>query len=278
MARVSAAQRTARNGTFRNGMDYLSWGNGRKTLLFIQGGPGSAVPQGMMRRMFRRQFEPYLDAGFAVWMVTRRRNMPPEHTIADMADDYAQVITEEFGGHIDVVVAESFGGMIAHYLAALHPHAFGRVAVVIAAAEVSDWGKDVDSRMAAALASGDTGGAGRAFAEYLVPGPHGRWLRRLLGPAIGGRLLAASPYPPEDIRTEARAELSFNSRAVLPRIRQPVLLICGDSDRFFPKDVALETARLIPDCTLIWYEGHGHLRVAASSRVARDVLAFVNRR
>lgn len=257
-------------------MEYLCWDSGPKTLLFIQGGPGSAVPQGMMRRMFRRQFQPYLNAGYSVWIVTRRRDMPPGHTITDMAGDYAHVITEEFGGHVDVVVAESFGGMIAQYLAALHPDAFGRIVVVIAAAELSDWGKDVDARMAGAIASGDTRRAGTVFAEYLFPGARLRWLRRLLGPLIGGRLLAGSDYPPQDVQTEVRAELSFNSRDVLPRIRPPVLLICGDSDKFFPKDVAAETAGLIPDCTLIWYEGLGHLRVAASSRVARDVLAFVN--
>ena len=268
--------RTASSGTFGNGMEYLRFGSGPKTLLFIQGGPGSTVPKGIRRRVFRRQFEPYLDAGFSVWIVTRRRKMPPGHTITEMAGDYAHVISEEFGGHVDVVVAESFGGMIAQYLAALHPDAFGRIVVVIAAAELSDWGKDIDARMAGAIASGDAGRAGTVFAEYLFPETRLGWLRRLLGPLIGSRLLAASDYPPEDVQTEARAELSFNSRDVLPRIQPPVLLICGDSDRFFPKDVAAETAGLIPDCTLVWYEGLGHLRVAASSRVARDVLAWVN--
>ncbi|MGY2746370.1 pimeloyl-ACP methyl ester carboxylesterase [Arthrobacter sp. UYCu723] len=186
---MTAVERTARSGTFRNGMAYLCWGIGPKTLLFIQGGPGSTVPQGTMRRMFRRQLEPYLNAGFSVWIVTRRRNMPPGHTITDMAGDCAHVITEEFGGHVDVVVAESFGGMIAQYLAALHADAFGRIVVVIAAAELSDWGKDVDARMAGALASGDAGRAGTVFAEYLFPGTRLRWLRGLLGPFIGGRLL-----------------------------------------------------------------------------------------
>lgn len=277
MAEVSASAR-ARSGTFRSGMEYVSWGVGSKTLLFIPGGPGSSVPRGLMRTLFRRQFRPYLDAGFAVWIVTRRRNMPAGHTIADMADDYAAVIAEEFGGRVDVVVAESFGGMIGQYLAALHPAVFGRIALVITAAELSDWGKDVDSRMARALASGDTGGAGTVFAEYLLSGKRTRWLRRLLGLLIGGGMPARPGYPPEDVLTEARAELSFNSRSVLPRILGPVLLICGGSDRFFPEEVARETAMLIPDCTLVWYERQGHLRVGSSRRVARDVVAFVSPR
>lgn len=277
MGRKPTADREARSGTFPNGMDYLGWGAGPKTLLFIQGGPGSAVPQGILRRMFRRQFAPFLQAGYAVWIVTRRRGMPPDHSIADMADDYARLIAGQFGGRVDVVLAESFGGMIGQYLAARHSESFDHMALVVTAAEMSEWGKDVDSRMARALAAGDQAGAGTVFAEYLLPGRRLGWLRRLIGPLIRRRLLSGSDYPVQDVLTEVRGEVSFNSRAVLPLIRRPVLLICGGSDRFFPREVAQETAGLIPDCTLVWYEGKGHVGAASSGRVARDVLAFTGR-
>ena len=277
MGKLSAADRQPRNGTFPNGMEYLSWGSGAKTLLFIQGGPGSTVPRGLLRRTFRLQFDPFLRAGYTVWVVTRRRGMPPEHTIADIADDYAQLIADAFGGRVDLVVAESFGGMVGQYLAARHPDSFSHMAMVVTAAELSDWGKDVDSRMAAALAGGDTNGAGTVFAEYLLPGRRLMWLRRLIGRLISRRLLSGSDFPAQDVLTEAQGEMTFNSRAVLPLIRRPVLMICGGSDQFFPREVARETAGLIPDCTLIWYEGKGHLRAASSGRLARDVLAFAGR-
>lgn len=277
MGKVSTADRQPRSGTFTNGMEYLSWGNGSKTLLFIQGGPGSAVPKGMLRRMFRRQFDRLLDAGYAVWIVTRRRGMPPGHSIADMADDYARLIADEFGGRVDVVVAESFGGMVAQYLAARHPESFGHIAMVVTAAELSEWGKDVDARMAKALAAGDRNGAGTVFAEYLLPGRRLIWLRRLIGPVISRRLMSGSDFPAQDVLTEVEGEMTFDSRAVLPQIRRPVLLICGGSDHFFPRDVAQETAALIPDCTLVWYEGKGHVRAASSGRIAEDVLAFAGR-
>ncbi|HSN36316.1 MAG TPA: alpha/beta fold hydrolase [Arthrobacter sp.] len=277
MGKASTADREPRNGTFPNSMDYLSWGTGPKTLLFIQGGPGSAVPQGMLRRLFRRQFDPFLQAGYAVWIVTRPRGMPPGHTIADMADDYAQLIAKEFGGRVDIVLAESFGGMIGQYLAARHPESFNHMAMVVTAAELSAWGKDVDSRMARALADGDQAGAGTVFAEYLLPGRRVRWLRRLIGPFLQRRLQNGSDYPARDVLTEVQGEVTFNSRAVLPQIRRPVLMICGGSDRFFPREVAQETAGLIPDCTLIWYEGKGHVGAASSGRIAQDVLAFAGR-
>jgi hypothetical protein len=56
-----------RRGTFPNGMQYVTWGSGPKTLLFIQGWPGSAVPKGMLFWMSRRLFDAYVKAGFAVW-------------------------------------------------------------------------------------------------------------------------------------------------------------------------------------------------------------------
>jgi pimeloyl-ACP methyl ester carboxylesterase len=275
MARTSAAGRGPGAGTFRNGMDYLSWGGGARTLLFIQGGPGSSVPKGLLQRLYRRQFRPFLRAGFAVWIVTRRRHMPAQHTIADIADDYARVIDDEFGGRVDIVLAESFGGMIAQYLAVRRPDSFGHIALVVTAAELSDRGKDVDSRLAAALARGDTHGAGMVFAEYMLPGGRLGWLRRLVRPLLSRGLRARADHPAEDVLTEVRAEVAFDSRPVLGQISRPVLLVCGGSDRFFPPDVASETAGLIPDCTLLWYEGKGHLRVAASGRLARDILAFV---
>lgn len=277
MARTSTSGRGPRTGTFRNGMDYLSWGSGPKTLLFIQGGPGSSVPKGLLQQLYRRQFKLFLRSGLSVWIVTRRRHMPAQHTIADIADDYGRVIDEEFSGRVDVVLAESFGGMIAQYLAVRRPDCFGHIAMVVTAAELSDWGKDVDSRMAEALVRGDTHGAGMVFAEYVLPGRRLGWLRRLAGPVISRHLLTRADYPPEDVLTEVQAEVSFDSREVLPRISRPVLLVCGGADQFFPPDVARETAELIPDCTLIWYGGKGHLRAALSGRLARDVLAFVGR-
>ena len=60
-------------------------------------------------------------------------------------------------------------------------------------------GKQVDSRLSAALARGDTLGFGMAFAEYVLPGDRSRWVRRLVGPWIGRSLLSGKNYPPADL-------------------------------------------------------------------------------
>jgi pimeloyl-ACP methyl ester carboxylesterase len=275
MADVRATVQEPRRGTFPNGMEYLTWGDGPRTLLSILGGPGSFVPTGMLARMLVRQSRPYVAAGYRVWIVTRRRDMPAGHGLADMADDYAQVIAEELGGRVDLVVGESFGGMVAQYLAARHPQRLERLGLVVAGCEASEWGKDVDTRMATALARKDAAGSGTAFAEYFLPGDRMRWPRRLLGPLVGRALFADEPCPPGDVLTELRAETSCDSRAVLPTVRVPVLIVSGSRDRFFPPATIEETAALIPDCTVVRYEGKGHLGTGTDKRVAADVLAFV---
>ena len=64
--------------------------------------------------------------------------MPKGHTIADMADDYAGLVANEFGGKVDLVVGVSYGGMIGFDLAARHPERFGHIAIAVAGYEVSE--------------------------------------------------------------------------------------------------------------------------------------------
>lgn len=270
-------RQAAVTGSFPGGMEFLTWGSGPRSLLFIQGGPGSALPSGMMARLSRRWFDPFVEAGYVVWVVTRRRNMPRGHTVADMAGDFADMISTQFDGSVDLLVGESYGGMIGQHLAARTDVSFGHVALVVSGAEVSDWGKEVDSRLAAAVARGDRVQTGMAFSEYLLPGERTRWLRRVAGPWLGRSLLSGRSYPVSDLLVEVEAEISFDARPQLPRVRVPVVLVCGDRDLFFPREVVEETASLIPDSTVVWYPGKGHVKVASSSRVAHDVLAFVHR-
>ncbi|MGD8202126.1 alpha/beta fold hydrolase [Ornithinimicrobium sp. W1679] len=263
-----------RSGASSTGMDYLALGDGPRTLLFIPGGPGSEIPTGPMAGVMTRQHTPFVRAGYTVWIVTRRRSMPATHTVTDMADDHAQFIDELLGGHVDLVVGESYGGMIAQYLAARHPSRVGRVVLALAAATISDEGKDLDVRWATARGEGRHAQAGEVFLEYVVPGPGRAWLRRALGP-VAGQLFARSAVPAQDLLVEARAEAAFDARDVLAHIQAPVLILCGEEDEFFSPAAVQETADLIPDATVRLYEGKNHVGAAMSGRIPTDVLAWI---
>lgn len=272
-ARKALGGLTAEVGTFANGMEYARWGDGPKTLLLISAGPGSEVRR--MSALPGSQYRPLVEDGFTVWQVTRRRNMPAGHTVSDMADDFAQLIKDQFGGHVDMVVGLSYGGMIAQYLAADHPECLDRVVLALSAARISDWGRDVDYRWAHARALGRPEEAGRVMAEYIFPEPYQERQRRMLGRLLRPAF-AREQTPSGDLMVEAEAEMVFDAREALPRIRVPVLLISADEDMFVTPEIVDETFALIPNCTMVRYEGMGHLRAATSGRLARDIVGFVH--
>ena len=260
-------------GTFANGMEFARWGTGDRAVLWIPGGPGSDVPHGTFGALSGSQFRPLLDAGYSVWQVTRRRNMPEGHTVQDMADDYAQLIADSFGGRVDVVVGVSYGGMIVQYLAADHPERMCKAVIALAASHVTTWGHDVDRRWARARAAGQWREAGETMAEYIYPEPE-QWRRRkVVGPVLA-QAFKGEEVPAGDLKVESDAEVLFDAAAVLPRISVPTLVISAQEDLFFDPRVVAETVAAIPGASAIEYEGMGHLKAALSSRLVRDVLEF----
>jgi pimeloyl-ACP methyl ester carboxylesterase len=272
-----------RRGVFDSTMAYARWGEGAKTVLFLPGGPGNTLPQGPLRVVGGRLFRPLVDVGYTVWAVTRPRNLPDGYRIEDMADDYAAVIAAEFSGRVDIVIGSSMGGQIVQYLAANHPDCAETFVVLAAACSVPEWSKDLVRRQAAVVASGDRTARGLAAAEEMLPGRGLGWLRRLLVP-LAARMWdwqtgpAEHEYFEHDYAVEADAEVRFDSREALPRIRVPVLLINGDRDRHVPKDMVERTAQLIPDCTVVWYPGKGHDATCGSRRLGPVILGYIRQR
>jgi pimeloyl-ACP methyl ester carboxylesterase len=266
------------HGVFGSGMAYSRYGQGPSSLLLVPAGPGNTLPTGILEWAFRRMMRPYVDAGYSVWAVTRRRNMPPGHTIEDMADDVARLIEDEFGGRVDIYLGISYGGLIGHYLAAKHPDTCGHFVFVGAGHSVSERGRELDHGFAVELSRGRRAAAGVLVVEDGLSRPgleRFRWVARLIGPVVGRVAFGREhPYFRSDVLVEADAELAFDSREVLPKVQVPVLLISGDRDDYFPKDVMEETARLIPDCTLTVYEGKSHEGAIMDKRLCRDVLGF----
>jgi pimeloyl-ACP methyl ester carboxylesterase/uncharacterized protein YndB with AHSA1/START domain len=266
-------------GIFPNGMAYLRWGTGPKTLLWIPGGPGNTVPSGMfLSSVLLRAARPLVEDGYTLWVVARKQNMPKGHAMADMAEDYAGLIADELGGKVDLVVGVSYGGVIGFYLAARHPDRFGHIAIVGAAYDANEEGKTLDYDFARLRSEGRNGEASALMLRQMAPGLRVPGVARVLG-AVMARLMfgPTHPYFASDMMVEAEAEMAFDAREVLPDISVPVLLVCGDEDMYIPKELYEETARLIPDCTLRMYAGIGHVGAVRDTRFPQDVLDFVRR-
>ena len=267
-----AARPGVRAGVFSNGIAYDVIGTGSRTVVFLPGGPG-IVPMAW-NRVGRTLLEPLAASGYTVWRLARRSGMPAGHSLEDMADDVARVIDEAFGGRVDVVVGLSMGGLIAQFLAARHPDAAGRVVLLSAAAVPTPATVESTRREGEAWGHGRYNEAGAAMFEDVLPGERLGWLRRLLGVPMG-RMLAKSPTHPADVLVETAAVMDVDARPVLPGITAPVLLIYGEKDTSFAPDAVDETARLIPDCTLIRYSERGHGGAAWDKRTPGHILDFI---
>jgi pimeloyl-ACP methyl ester carboxylesterase len=265
-------------GVFPNGMAYARWGTGPTTLLMIPGGPGNAMPRNLFLSWLLRPLRPLVQQGYTIWMVMRKQGMPTGHTFADMADDYGQLIADEFGGKVDVVLGISTGGQIGFYVAARHPDRFDHIVIAVAGYEDGERAKEILRPYARLAGEGRMDEAMASMFEVLYPSlPRG--VARVLG-AVQGRLMYGATHASfaSDVMVEAEAELACDAREVLPAITVPLLLVCGDRDEGFSKEVYEETARLIPGCTLRMYEGSGHMGVTSDRRFAQDLLEFVRRR
>ena len=173
-----------------------------------------------------------------------------------------------------MVVGESYGGMIAQYLAANHPDRLGRLVLSSSAGRFDHRADEADLHGVEAIRDGSRLRAGAALADAMVPGSRYRLVRPVMAPLFGWFVTGFGTG--DDPLVEYHAELTFDARPVLPRINIPVLLVAGDRDVLFSKVFVEETAALIPDCTLVWYEGLGHMRACSSSRLPHDIVAFAN--
>ncbi len=260
-------------GISHNGMAYVRWGTGPKTLLVIPGGPDNRVPSGMFLSRHMRAAHPLVEEGYTAWVVTRKQHMPPGCSIADMADDYGQLIADELDGKADAALGISTGGMIAFYLAARHPDRLGRIAIAMAGYVAHGEG---DLTYARLLNQGRPAEAIASMFKDVFPNVRIPGAPRVVGAVMAPLVLrGAHPYFRSDVLVEAEAEVAFDAKAILPDISIPVLLVAGGEDQFFTREVVEETARLIPDCTLRIYEGKDHLAAVSDERLPKDVSDFV---
>ena len=155
-----------------------------------------------------------------MWRLTRRRGVPVGHTVADMADDVAQVIDEAFDGHVDAVVGLSLGGVVAQFLAARHPGAVGSLVLVSSAAGPTARAVESARRYGEALGHGRFAGAGAVALEDAVPGVWFGPVRRLLG-VLMGRMLGLVGRHPADVLVETVAVIDVDTRLFLPQITAP---------------------------------------------------------
>ena len=263
------------HGTFANGIPYVKFGTGPKTMLFLAGGPGNTVPSGIGATGFVRGMRAFTD-DYAVVLVTRKSGLPAGYTTHDMSKDYAELVRGTFDGHVDLVMGTSYGGLIAQYFAADHPDLFDHLVIVMSGPVVSEDAKRIDLRYAELISQRRDREAMVVRGQAVFTGPARVVMSGILwlvGPALLGRV---DDTFRRDVVIEAQAEANHDSRHILERITVPTLVVGSTDDFAFPVSTVEAMADRIPGARLKLYPG-GHTAAFLDKQFYPDVREFTNR-
>ena len=266
----------ASTGTFLGEFPYVRIGSGPENLVIL---PGTTLdnepPNRFAAWTYRLGFGRFAK-NYTVYVINRRRGMPPGYTTQDMAADYARVLKQEIGpSH---VMGFSTGGSIAQYVAIDHPAAVRSLVLVVSACRLSMSGRQICERWRTLAREGRWRELRPDMASVAVSGERNKRLARAFMRVFGGLVLRV-PSDPSDFLTTLDADLHHDTTGQLGGISAPTLVVGGNEDPFFPEDLLRETAEKIPDATLRVYEGAGHgVPKERKRRYEEDTLAFIGDR
>ena len=183
--------------------------------------PAHANPTGVMRRMALSWARPFAEH-FTVYVTNRKPRLAPGVTMSNIARDYAQAITEDFGGPVRLH-GTSTGGSVALQLAIDHPDLVQRMVVAASACRLSEHERRIQAQLAQLTEQGDTRRAS-AFLMGALAKPPLRHPARGAGWLLGGVLAADDPG---DMLRTIDAEDTFDVEPELARVQAPTLVLRG---------------------------------------------------
>jgi len=255
-------------GYFQSSLPYNRSGCGPRPLVIFQGMMFENKPQAWMTFGYS-----FLEKEYTLYAVLRKPGLPQGYTIKDMANDYALMIREEFGGPVDVL-GVSTGGSIAQHFAADYPGLVRRLVIHSSAYTLSKPAKQLQLEVGRLAQQGQVVQAAEALSGFILP-QDGIW-KYLSKPMVwlGARLMSrGASRELSDLVITVEAEDKHNFRERLSDISAPTLVIAGTDDPFYSESLFRETAAGIPNARLILYPKMRH--PARGKQFARDVLAFL---
>jgi pimeloyl-ACP methyl ester carboxylesterase len=220
-------------GQSSNRIPFVKFGNGSKTMLLFYGGPGNILPQGFTFEAQAKDYFPLCE-DYTIYLLMRKIGLSSGDTTETMARDYADMIIQDFHGHVEAIIGYSYGGLIAQHFAADYPNLCQKIIIQSATNENTERGKQIDEKFAQYLIKRKKGHAFAISLEVIMePGLKLKMMQcfmKCIGPFI------PLPHYPEfasDVKIELEAELTHDASKKFAKISFPILIILGDKDYYF---------------------------------------------
>ena len=230
-------------------MDYITFGNGTKPLLMIQGLntrdiKGSAVPLAMMYKIFAKDYKVYL--------FDRRKDLPEDITVRDLAADIAMAMDTLELKNADIF-GVSQGGMIAQYLAMDRPDLVNKLVLAVTLSKNNDTVETAINDWIRMTEQADWKSLVNDMAVKMYSDAYIKKYKMMMP-------LLTAVQKPKDVKrfcTLAKACLTCDTYEELDKIKCPVLVIGGAKDKIVTGQASKEIAEKL-GCEIYLYEDLGH--------------------
>ena len=247
-------------------MDYISFGKGTKPLIMIQGLnmngiKGSAVPLSFMYRIFAKDYKVYL--------FDRRKDLPENITVRELADDIA-IAMDALGIKNADVFGVSQGGMIAQYLAIERPDLVNKLVLAVTLSRNNDTVKTVVNNWSEMTEQGDWKNLVEDMAIKMYSDAYIRKYKMMMP-------LLTAMQKPKDVKRFlilAKACLTCDVYDELEKIKCPVFVVGGKCDKVVTGEASEEIAEKL-GCEIYMYENLGHAAYEEAADFNRKVYGFL---
>lgn len=245
----------AKNGNVKidnTDMDYISFGNGKKTLIMIPGlgdglktAKGMAVPFAILYRSFAKDY--------TVYVFSRKNRLEEGYSTRDMARDLHRAMLQLGIGNADIV-GVSQGGMIAQYLAIDFPDVVNKLVLVVTLAKQNAVIQGVIPSWIKMAQEGD-------YKSLMIDTAEKSYTEKRLKQYRPFYPLMGSVGKPKDFKRfliMAKACIEHDVYDELDKIKAPTFIIGGDCDKIVGGKASEELAECIHGAKLKMYHGFGH--------------------
>ena len=248
-------------------MDYITFGNGTKPLIMIQGLntrgiKGAAVSLAYMYRIFAKDYRVYL--------FDRRADISEDVTVRELAADIALAMDALSIANADIF-GVSQGGMIAQYLAIDRPDLVNRMVLAVTLSKNNDTVKATINRWIAMTEQGAMKELVEDMAAKMYSDAYVKRYRLFMP-------LLTILQKPKDIQRFiilAKACLTCSAYEELDQIMCPVLVIGGRQDKVVGGKASEEIAEKL-GCKIHMYDDLGHAAYEEAKDFNKRVYDFLN--
>ena len=252
-------------------VDYVSFGEGEKTLVMIPGlgdglknARGMAVPFSIMYREYGEDRK--------VYVISRKNELTEGYTTEDMAADVAKSM-DMLGIERADVIGISQGGMIAQHFAADIPEKVEYLVLVVTAPECNEY---IDERVTDWIDMAERD----AFEELLEDNVKTAYTEKMFTfykTLIPAAAKIGHPGSYEKFIIMAEACKTHNSFHKLDKIKAPVIIVGGERDIIVGADASRVLADNIKGSRLVMYHEYGHSVFEEAKDLSDIVMDFLNR-